>query len=233
MIIKFNRWLSAPLKKTEFDINNYFNDLIFSESKKSRSIIELGGVSRPVLKKSTNYRYVGVDIDENFEHDNYYDQFYCQSVENEFPEKGDLIFSKFLMEHVLDVELSYERQIKSLNTGGKIIHLYPLGYHPFSILNKIIGNKLANKIIPIIRKGSEEVTGYPAYYTLGNAFLLERFLKSREDLQVDFRYHYGAVDYFSFFFPLAVLITCFNLISKNLGLKLFASSVIVTINKIR
>ena len=64
-----------------------------------------------------------------------------------------------------------------------MIHLYPLGYHPFSLLNKLVGNKLARKIIPLIRKGSEGVTGYPAYYSLGNAYSLERFFKKSKGYQ--------------------------------------------------
>lgn len=110
-----------------------------------------------------------------------------------------MIFSKYLMEHVKDVKTSYENQLLALNPSGTMIHLYPLGFHPFSLLNKIIGNKFARKVIPLIRKGSEEVTGYPAFYTLGNAYSLERFFKNQKGIRVDFIYHYGAIDYFTFF----------------------------------
>ena len=231
MIIKLNKWLSKPLKKLEPNIDYHFKDLINQASTKSKTILELGGVSRPVLEKNKSYRYVGVDIDDEFIQDNFYDKFYCQSVEDELPEKGDLIFSKYLMEHVKDVRTSYENQLSALNPSGRIIHLYPLGYHPFSLLNKLIGNKFARKIIPIIRKGSESVTGYPAFYSLGNAYSLERFFKNRKGIKVEFKYHYGAVDYFSFFFPLALLISLFNQTAEILRAKLFASNVIIVIIK--
>ena len=103
------------------------------------------------------------------------------------------------MEHVKDVRTSYYNQLSALNPSGRIIHLYPLGYHPFSLLNKLIGNKFARKVIPFIRKGSEGVTGYPAFYSLRNAYTLERFFKKQKDIKVEFIYHYGAVDYFTFF----------------------------------
>lgn len=231
MIIKFNKWLSKPLRNLEPNIDNHFEDLINQASTSSNTILELGGVSRPVLQKSEGYRYVGIDIDDEFIHDKYYDGFYCQSVEDELPEKGDLIFSKYLMEHVKEVKTSYKNQLLALNHGGKMIHLYPLGYHPFSLLNKLVGNKLARKIIPFIRKGSEGVTGYPAFYSLGNAYSLERFFKNQKDIKVEFKYHYGAVDYFSFFFPFALLISIFNLIAKFFEIKIFASNVLVIINK--
>ena len=232
MIIKPNKWLSKPLKKLEPNIDNHFEDLINQASMSSKTILELGGVSRPVLQKNKSYRYVGVDIDDEFIHDNFYDKFYCQSVEDELPEKGDLIFSKYLMEHVKDVKKSYNNQLSALKNGGMIIHLYPLGYHPFSLLNKLIGNKFARKIIPILRKGSARVTGYPAFYSLGNAYSLERFFKKQKGIRVDFKYHYGAVDYFTFFFPLALIISLFNLAAKMLGAKIFASNVLLVIQKI-
>ena len=231
MIIKFTKWLSKPIKNLEPNIDNHFEDLINQASNSSKTILELGGVSRPVLQKNESYRYVGIDIDDEFIHDKYYDGFYCQSVEDLLPEKGDLIFSKYLMEHVKDVKTSYKNQLLALNRGGRMIHLYPLGYHPFSLLNKLVGNKLARKIIPLIRKGSEGVTGYPAFYSLGNAYSLERFFKKQKGIKVEFKYHYGAVDYFSFFFPLALIISLFNHIAKILGAKIFASNVLLVIQK--
>lgn len=231
MIIKLNKWMSIPLKKLEPNIDNHFEDLINQASNSSNTILELGGVSRPVLLKNESYRYVGIDIDDEFIYDNYYNEFYCQSVEDPLPEKGDLIFSKYLMEHVKDVKTSYKNQLLALNHGGRMIHLYPLGYHPFSLLNKLVGNKLARKIIPLIRKGSEGVTGYPAFYSLGNAYSLERFFKNQKGIKVEFIYHYGAVDYFSFFFPLALLISLFNHTAKILKAKLFASNVLIVIRK--
>jgi len=231
MIIKLNKWLSKPLKKLEPNIDNHFKDLINQASMNSKTILELGGVSRPVLQKNDSYRYVGIDIDDEFVHDKYYDGFYCQSVEDQLPEKGDLIFSKYLMEHVKDVKTSYKNNLLALNHGGRMIHLYPLGYHPFSLLNKLVGNKIARKVIPLIRKGSEGVTGYPAFYDLGNAYTLERFFKNQKGIKVEFKYHYGAVDYFSFFFPLALLISLFNQIAKTLRAKLFASNVLIVIIK--
>lgn len=231
MIIKFNKWLSKPLKELEPNIDRDFEELINQASKSCNTILELGGVSRPVLQKSESYRYVGIDIDDAFIHQDFYDDFYCQSVEENLPVNGDLIFSKYLMEHVKDVETSYLNQILALNPGGKMIHLYPLGYHPFSLLNKLIGNKLARTIIPIIRKGSEGVTGYPAFYTLGNAYSLERFFKNQKGIRVDIKYHYGAVDYFTFFFPFALIISLFNHVAEIFGAKIFASNALIVIQK--
>jgi hypothetical protein len=229
--ITFNKSISSPLARFEGEIDRKFEELVFSSSKSSKTVIELGGVSRPVLPRSKDYHYVGIDIDGHFEHDEFYDDFFCQSVEDKLPLKADLIFSKYLMEHVKDVRTSYLHQIEALNINGKLIHLYPLGLHPFSLLNKLIGNEKARKLIPIIRKDSENITGYPAYYSMGNSIALERFLYSQRGLEVKLYYHYGAVDYFTFFAPAALLMSLFNAIARTLNLKLFASNVLLVIEK--
>ncbi len=231
MFIKINQWLSKPFVKLEFNIDSYFEKVINQKATNVNTIIELGGVSRPVLEKNNCYRYIGIDIDSNFNHNYFYDVFYCKSVEENLPENADLIFSKYLMEHIENVEISYLNQIAALNSGGTIVHLYPLGYHPFSLLNKLVGNDLARSIIPIIRKGSETVTGYPAFYKLGNAYKLEKFLSKINGIDFKVRYHYGALDYFSFFFPFAIIILIFNTLSSLLNLKIFASNVLVEIKK--
>lgn len=231
-LVRFNRWLSYPLLQMEKDLDTKFIDLVNLESKSAKQILELGGVSRPVLQKTDNRSYIGIDIDDKFNHEQFYDRFYCQSVESKFPVKADLIFSKYLMEHVKDVEKSYVNQISALMDKGKIVHLYPLGYHPFSLLNRLIGNRMARLIIPIIRPGVEGITGYPAFYSLGSAYSLEKFLKQRKGIKVECKYYYGAVDYFSFFFPIALLVSIFNFIVRTFRMKIFASNVIVVITKV-
>lgn len=230
-LVRFNRWLSAPLVKIGTDQEAQFLELVNSESKFAKMILELGGVSRPVLHKSNQYYYIGIDIDSKFVHDDFYDNFYCQSVEEELPVKADLIFSKYLMEHVKDVKRSYENQLSALNNGGKIIHLYPLGYHPFSLLNKMIGNRMARFLIPIIRPGVESVTGYPAFYSLGNAHRLESFFGNKDGLKVEYKYFYGAVDYFGFFYPFALIILVFNFLVRTFRIKFFASNVLIVVSK--
>jgi hypothetical protein len=230
-LIIFNKWLSKPFKKIEYDIDYKFKKIIYKEVKYSNIILELGGASRPMLhKEDERYKYVGIDIDSSFDSEKYYDLYFCQSIEKSFPLKADLIFSKYLMEHVRNVEISFLNQYEALSSNGKAIHLYPLGFHPFSIANKLLGNENVKKLIPFIKKGSEGYTGYPAFYTLGNSYSLEKFF-IKKGIKAEFYYHYGAVDYFSFFFPFALVITLFNFLCKILNLKFFASNVIVVFSK--
>ena len=149
LLIKINKFFSRPLKSLECDFEKIFFRKLILKIKKSRIITEAGGSNRPMLKIDKQYTYIGVDLDNSFDYTSFYDKFYCKNVEDILEEKSDLIFSKYLMEHIKNVEKSYVSQIQSLNPGGTIIHLYPLGYHPFSLLNKMLGNNLVKKIISI------------------------------------------------------------------------------------
>jgi hypothetical protein len=217
----------------ENSVDSDFKMLVHREVEKLRRgavILECGGVSRPFLQKSDNFSYVGLDIDCNFSWENCYDVFICGSVEDHIALPVDLIFSRYLMEHVKDNKLSYFNQFSALRSGGVLIHTYPLGFHPFSIVNRILGNKLARAVIRILRKDSVSTTGYRAYYNLGCSYRLEDFLNN---LSVDYsvKYYYDALDYFRFFYPFALIIRAFNTMAKTLRLTCFASNVVVLIRK--
>ena len=194
-------------------------------------VIEAGGCNRPYFKLGElDSIFIGVDVDDHFNSSNYYNLYYAQSIELELPVRFDLLFSRYLMEHVRNNELSFSNQIKSCLKGGYIVHTYPLGMHPFSLINRLLGNKLARYFIRIFRRESIVNTGYKAYYSSGNSFALEKILK-RHDVDYKIYYYYDALDYFRFFYPFALIIFLFNHVSKTLNLRIFASNVLIVITK--
>ena len=128
----------------------------------------------PLFSKSTVENYIGIDIDETFNSEEVYHQYVIQSCEDMNDNiKADLIVSKYLLEHVSNNAKTFKNIENWLNTNGLSVHVFPLGFHPFSIANRLVGNGLARLLIPIIRPGSESVTGYPAYYHMCNSFALK------------------------------------------------------------
>jgi len=89
---------------------------------------------------------------------------------------------------------------------------------------------MARILIPIIKPGSERITGYPAYYNLCNSFALEKFVKS-SNLNVEIKYFFGAEDYFGFFFPFGIIIHILNRIFHLFRLNIFASNAVLVISK--
>jgi hypothetical protein len=195
-----------------------------------KSVIEIGGANRPLFRKDDLQEYIGIDIDRSFETNSIYTEYYAQSCEQPLDRKirADLIVSKYVLEHIPDNKMVFLNIINMLSPGGVSIHIFPLGLHPFSIVNRLVGNRIAKILIPILRPGSEKVTGYPAYYHLCNSASLERFLDNA-NVKYHVKYFYGAEDYFGFFAPLGCLVHVFNRVMCRVGCRIMASNALLII----
>jgi hypothetical protein len=143
----------------------------------------------------------------------------------------DFIFSIFLLEHVPDNNKTFQNIINSLGPSGDSIHLFPLGFHPFSLLTKIVTNSFQKKLISLIRKNTIGITGYPTYYSLCSSFELKTYFSKHTEIEYKVKYLYGAEDYFGFFFPFGIGIHIFNRICNMFNLHIFASNAILTIHR--
>jgi hypothetical protein len=227
---KFICFMNSKFGSIDYS-EKYFYDELSKIYKSQSSVLELGGANRPLLSKTEVGYYIGIDVDNNVRHENIYHKYYCESVELFNPEiNADLILSKYLLEHVSDNEKTFHNVEKWLNFGGSALHIMPLGFHPFSLCNKIIGNKYAKKLIPLLRPGSESVTGYKAYYNMCDSHSLNRLMK-KSMYNYKVKYFFGADDYFSFFFPLAVVIHFFNRACNVFRLNIFASNAVLILRK--
>ncbi len=229
--ISINRKIVRFFTK-DFTLNTEFYNLVVNYSKVSRRILEIGGSNRPMLNLSKFYFVVGCDIDETKDYLNCYDEFHLGEINTLNHGEFDLIFSSYLMEHVEDVKGMYIEQFKRVSLdGGKIVHIYPLGYHPYSIATKLADKlKITRRLISILRPEAIEVTGYKTYFNLGNIYDLELFLKKHPlVLNCTFKYAYSGSDYFAAIAPIGILIESFNRICEMFSLRYFASNVIVDI----
>ena len=222
---KITRYFSEPLK-----LNDRFREDVKRLSLYSKNILEIGGSDRPLLNTNKLYYYVGVDLDESKNYTGLYDYIHIGDIQS-LDQKGfDLIFSQYLMEHVKDAKLMYNEQLKRLNTGGTIIHVYPLGIHPFSICSQIaelVGIK--RLLISILRPETTNITGYRTYYSLGNVYSLKKFLNNIPNIEYSLQFGYSGSDYFGAFAPIGILVEFFNIICRKFNLTLFASNIIVKI----
>lgn len=213
--------------KCELDYFEYINKLQID----SLTVLELGGTKRPIFNKEDVKYYIGLDIDSDFHWEKYYHLYLNQSCTSPFENNVDFVCSKYLLEHVDDNTRTYKNIIESLRENGTSIHLFPLGFHPYSLITRIIGNNFQKKLIKILRPEAESVTGYPVYYNLCDSISLEKFLRKQSKIDYQVKYYYGASEYFYSIFPAYLLVEISNRISKALGLTIFASNAVVLITK--
>ena len=110
-IVRFNQEISTALvtylptifgsnRNASKDLNSRINYSVNETAPKT--VLEIGGIDRPLLKKSSLYKYLGMDIDFRPDCNLVYDEFFVQSIEEKFTKRSDLIISKTLLEHVKD-----------------------------------------------------------------------------------------------------------------------------------
>lgn len=214
------------------DFEALIKDVLEKRGSGPFTILEIGGIDRPSLKKDTRYTYIGLDVEINNHCYQLYDEFYLQSVEEPIPVKADVIISKTVLEHVPDVTASFQRMHDCLNEGGEMIHLVPSGYHPYSLATKFVGNKWQRKLIPLlISKDASKRLGYKAYYNMCSYRQMKRLLGSLSPVRTNITPYWDAVGYFKFFFPLFLTIVTFNRISEVFRLSQLASYIIVYFEK--
>jgi len=89
----------------------------FIKQKKFSHVLEVGGIDRPLLKRSERIEYGGLDIEYKDRCKDLYDHFIMQSIEEPIPKAYDLIVSIALLEHVSDNILSIAQMYKALDSA--------------------------------------------------------------------------------------------------------------------
>ncbi|MFK8078826.1 MAG: methyltransferase domain-containing protein [Granulosicoccus sp.] len=217
-------------RESYFDI---LTDRIQEDAAKRENakILEVGGVDRPLLQKSEEYVYIGVDIDEKPQGLDVYDQFIAQSIEEPLAMKVDMVISKTLMEHVPDNKASVNVMYQCLNQGGSTHHYIPSKWHPYSICLRLVGHKLQNRLIGALRPEAADVTGYPAFFNNCTPGAMRKRFEEVGFTDIQVTAYYQARGYFSFFFPLYALILVYERVCKALNLQVLASGFIISATK--
>lgn len=195
------------------------------------AILEAGGVDRPILSRTGQYHFVGLDIDYRPECINLYDEFIVESIENPIPIQVDMVVSFTLLEHVPDNRRAMEAIFSSLRAGGTMHHYIPSALHPYSLVLRLVGPRMQKLLIPILRPGTEDVTGYPTYFDHCTPSRMERLLREQGFERIDILPYYRANDYFAFFLPAYLLVSMFEDLCRWLGIRSFASGFVVSAAK--
>jgi len=194
-----------------------------------RNILEVGGVDRPILSKSRNYKYVGLDIDNRPGCDACYDEFLVQSIEDpvEYDTAFDLIISTTLLEHVPNNTDSFKSMFNALASGGIMVHYVPSKYHFYSICLRLVGPKLQKLLIKYLRPDAMNVSGYPAFFDKCSPKEMYQLCTSTGFNSVRIIPYFRATDYFAFFIPFYIIVALFENIFERLNVSFFASGFVL------
>lgn len=78
----------------------------------------------------------------------------------------DFVFSRFLAEHVSSGEQFYRNTFEMLKPGGEAFHFYPTLFALPFVVNKLMPERLADKVLNIVSPRDRQKQGkFPAYYS--------------------------------------------------------------------
>ena len=200
---------------------------------KDAMILEVGGIDRPLLEKSPNYTYAGLDIEERPSCYGVYDLFLAQSVEMPAEIAADIIVSITLLEHVPSNEAATRSMFSMLKPGGVVHHYVPSKWHPYSMILRAIGNTWQRRLIRIVRPEASSVSGYPAFFDHCTTREMRKLHIDAGYVNAELRAFYRAADYFAFFVPAFVIVAVFENLCELFAWDLFASGFLITCEKPR
>jgi 2-polyprenyl-6-hydroxyphenyl methylase/3-demethylubiquinone-9 3-methyltransferase len=117
------------------------------------------------------------------------------------PGEYDLVFSRAVLEHVADPAAAIANLAGVLVPGGIMAHVMPCRNAPFAIVNRLLGNRAARRLLFAIFPEKQENSGFLAHYRNCTPSRLSRTCRESglEILNLTPYYNSG---YTSFFAPL-------------------------------
>lgn len=204
-------------------------DAFLSQKTYSR-ILEVGGIDRPMLTKAPGRVFDGLDIEHSPRMDEIYDHIFIKSIESPLVETYDLIYSMTVLEHVEDNSKSIASIYGALATGGLTIHYIPSKAHPYSVILQMVGPLLGKKLVQTFYPESKGLSGYKTFFNKCSPNEMQRLFEANKFIDVEIIPFYR-VSYFRFFFPLYLMVVCWENFCKYFKLRQMCSGFIVVAGK--
>ena len=140
----------------------------------------------------------------------------------------DLIVSRSVLEHLEDNAVFFENCAHVLRPGGVLIHTFACKFAPFSLINQLLPNRLARRLIAYFHPQWQDDCGFRAFYDRCYFSAVRRLLERNDFQNSRFTFRYYQSIYFDFFFPLYALMLAYDLIISFLGVRNLACGLLVT-----
>ena len=164
-------------------------------------ILELGGGRRPSFQLSEmpsnlkSYTVNDISEDELSLVPDGYDNA-CFDVSGDasaFEGRYDVVFSRFLAEHVRDGRAMHRNVHQVLKPGGVAFHLIPTLYALPVVINRVLPERIGQKVLDVLSPRREISPKFPAYYSqcYGDIPAMRRLFKNIGYERVEIRNFYG------------------------------------------
>jgi SAM-dependent methyltransferase len=134
----------------------------------------------------------------------------------------DMVVSRSVLEHLRDVPGFAREAARVLKPGGRFVHLLPSRYAPFAVINRILPQRVARRLLCFCWPEVRGICGFPAYYDRCSPSAMTKVLRQNGFEIRDLQTAYYQSFYFRFFVPLFLLSMLYEIIihalrARNLG----------------
>jgi SAM-dependent methyltransferase len=144
----------------------------------------------------------------------------------------DVVATRSVLEHLAGSGELFAEIHRALRPGGVCLHVFPTGYAPFSLINRLLPNALARRLLHTLFPEWAEDCGFRAYYSVCHFPAIAQhhsqvgFAISR----LEFRYYQSI--YFKFFVPLFLVSLLYDLALYALDARRLACQILIVGRKV-
>ena len=232
--IKFNRNLYNKIARyfpqTSFNIWQYYHQQVKQNIADKYKILDIGGGKNCSFagerKNFDDITIIALDVsEEELQYNHDVDLKIINDITSGQPipeienTSIDLVTSSSVLEHLKNLEAAVTEISRVLKPGGKFISLLPNKFALFAIINQMLPNWLARKILFSIQPSAKGVAGFRAYYNNCWYGALKKLLVKHGFEVLDFAFNFHQSNYFGFFVPLALISLLWDYFMYKLGIK--------------
>jgi 2-polyprenyl-3-methyl-5-hydroxy-6-metoxy-1,4-benzoquinol methylase len=232
-----DRAASRRWKRTS-GLTDFSKRVVPSLLKPGLRVLDVGGGRAPCLSAETVSRFglhvTGLDIaDDELRRappGSYHDFIVGDVASVTIPGSFDLIFSRAVLEHVQDNRAAMKNLAGALAEGGIMAHFVPCRYAPFAVLNRLLGNRLAKRLLLSVYPKRIGVSGFKAYYDRCLPTQMAAFCRDGGMEIVELKPCFVS-DYWKFFAPAHILDLCRQRLMQTLGVADLAETFTIVMRK--
>jgi SAM-dependent methyltransferase len=191
-----------PSKHWKTAMQGYADELMALVSRyPDANILELGGGRWPSFRLAempdnvAHYTVNDIDPNELAHNGPEYDKacFDVSGDSSEFKDTYDVVFSRFLAEHVEDGLAMHRNVFNVLKPGGAAFHLIPTLYATPFVINRIFPERLSTALLSLFTRRREISPKFPAYYSAchGDTRKMRKIFRDIGYSRVEIRNFYG------------------------------------------
>ncbi len=246
--IQLNRNLSnviaGYLPQKKIDIRKVYDKFVakYMNEKNDQIIVDLGGGKGCSFAKykdaGVRAKIIAVDICESELKNNCeVDETRVADVVGRLPfqnEEADIVSSRWVLEHLSDLDSFVAESKRILKKDGYSIHLGASKFAPFAVINKVLPNELSKKILYFLgNRGFQHFnnSGFPTYYDQCYYSAIRSVFEKNGFEIVDIQVSYYQSGYFSFFFPLFLVSALYEVFLKAAGVHNLGAYILVVAKK--